>query len=764
MNSTQDMVDITDETPIPLSSDHPIYSPSQDLLDRNIYATAIAKSIISWPGDSSLVLAIYGGWGSGKSSLKNLIVSDLLDKKTEAPLVIEFNPWMWSGQDRLLAAFFNEIASAIAGKNNDSVDHAELAQRWRKYGSRLALGGAGLSVLKNTSMMIPVPYLPLIFGSLEKVASKSAELSNLAADAHTDSQEDAPSLGSLRVQLTKSLSKLDKPILVILDDVDRLTCEEMRLLFQLVKLSTNFPNIIFLIMCDRSVVEDALNSVVNDRGRAYLDKIIQVGFDLPKLNTNALDKILFAGLNKIFEKYANPARFSRDRWTETYSSSYRHMFKNVRDVNRFLSSFAFSLSVFTKDGVLEVDPIDCVGIEILRIFEPDTYHRLAMNKDFLTGDRSPLDGPDDPDSHKKYKKSITDTSSSSGSVATTKIINCMFPQMDWLDKGYGQGEGHSGKWARDLRICHPLFFDRYFELNIPPDEIRQSEIEDVLANSGNRQVLLAMFKKLRLGNRLKYMLGRLDDGVYHRIPQDNVLPFVTTMLDIGDEMPKGYQEGLIGLSYDIIARRIIRGTLQKISSQADRDFIFYHALADTSGLVLPVQVVWSDTVSEERERDSTQCLLSDTGLINAQNLCVDKILKTVKQGQLPTHALQLLLAAWRKFDGEDGPKEYVENLISTKQGSLEFIKGISGIVQSSSGTSSSTKEYKVIRLSDIRPYIEVDKLASALHPLLNDSALTDVEYEEYEPYIEAFRNALDRQDNGRPDNPIDDFEATDFSE
>src|ERR1700720_3119452 len=59
------------------SSERPIRSIAQDELGRAGFARAVAKGIAQWAGRDSLVLAIYGPWGSGKSSLKNMILGAL---------------------------------------------------------------------------------------------------------------------------------------------------------------------------------------------------------------------------------------------------------------------------------------------------------------------------------------------------------------------------------------------------------------------------------------------------------------------------------------------------------------------------------------------------------------------------------------------------------------------------------------------------------------------------------------------------------------
>ena len=83
---------------------------------------------------------------------------------------------------------------------------------------------------------------------------------------------------------------------------DRLTKEEIRTLFQLIKANADFPKVVYLLLFDRTVVEKALGGgEEGSSGREYLEKIVQAGFDLPKANQDDLDKMLFDGLNRILD-------------------------------------------------------------------------------------------------------------------------------------------------------------------------------------------------------------------------------------------------------------------------------------------------------------------------------------------------------------------------------------------------------------------------------------------------------------------------------
>lgn len=103
---------MSEKTPKHLfSSNRPITSFAGDLLGRSEFAESLALAIKGWTGNDSLVIALYGPWGSGKSSIKNMALESLRKSKGECPYIVEFNPWQWAGQEQLAEAFFQEIGA-----------------------------------------------------------------------------------------------------------------------------------------------------------------------------------------------------------------------------------------------------------------------------------------------------------------------------------------------------------------------------------------------------------------------------------------------------------------------------------------------------------------------------------------------------------------------------------------------------------------------------------------------------------------------------
>jgi predicted KAP-like P-loop ATPase len=95
------------------SFDNPIASYEEDLLKRRGFVRQLSQILAEASPNQSNVFALYGEWGAGKTSVINLLKLELEKVGKDAPLAIEFNPWVFSAQDQLLEAFFSEVGQAI---------------------------------------------------------------------------------------------------------------------------------------------------------------------------------------------------------------------------------------------------------------------------------------------------------------------------------------------------------------------------------------------------------------------------------------------------------------------------------------------------------------------------------------------------------------------------------------------------------------------------------------------------------------------------
>lgn len=83
-----------------IGADAPIRTATEDRLRRSDYAKRIASVLTELSPSEGRVFAIRGGWGYGKSSLKNLIIEQL-DGQRNAVDRLDFNPWQWGDGDSI---------------------------------------------------------------------------------------------------------------------------------------------------------------------------------------------------------------------------------------------------------------------------------------------------------------------------------------------------------------------------------------------------------------------------------------------------------------------------------------------------------------------------------------------------------------------------------------------------------------------------------------------------------------------------------------
>lgn len=121
----------------------------------------------------------------------------------------------------------------------------------------------------------------------------------------------------LKEEISAALLKRGKRILVIIDDIDRLGLEEVRDVFRVVKSVADFPNITYLMAFDKRVVTRSLEGLHRGSGEDYLEKIVQVPFELPLADRLSIRSLFFEGLNVILSEI-EPNTFDQTYWGNVF--------------------------------------------------------------------------------------------------------------------------------------------------------------------------------------------------------------------------------------------------------------------------------------------------------------------------------------------------------------------------------------------------------------------------------------------------------------
>lgn len=430
------------------NTDQPIKVAKEDLLGRAAFAKSLAKAITLNQSKESLTLGLYGSWGSGKTSVLNLIEEELFElseklTSTEKPIIIRFNPWNISNQEQLLKQFFVELSHAI--KINAFKDtRNDLGNLIEKYSNLLAV------------LVPPIGTWGQIMAKMLKRERKEDPLS------------------TVKKKLYSNLLDIEFKIIIMIDDIDRLNSYEIRQVFQLVKVIADFPNSIYILSFDRTIVEKALESVQDGNGLEYLEKIIQIPFEIPEVNQNNVHKLFFTKLDEIL-KQTNEEDFDQQHWALIFQKGIANWIKNVRDVTRVINTFSLKYSLVED----ETNFVDLLALVTLEIFEPRIYEEIKNNNKLFTGQSF----GDERLEENRIKEQIDEiiNSCSKGKKEAVEDILCeLFPKISVIYKKWGSNnydEKHSRKFSM---IRNPECFDVYFKLTLSENSVSKIAVKNIL--------------------------------------------------------------------------------------------------------------------------------------------------------------------------------------------------------------------------------------------------------------------------------------------
>lgn len=330
-----------------IESDKPIDNKEQDKLKRNRFACNIAKNITNYSCKESLTIGLMGDWGCGKSSIINMMKNKISELKPDM-VIVEFNPWYFSGRKQLISDFFQVLSSKVSGIGKDNME---------KLGNSLEL---------YSKLLKPLSLIPQIGSMFELMAKLTKETGDFAKQYAEDNKK----IYKLKEEINDFLNDYEGKILVIIDEIDRLENQEIKEIFQLVRAVGDFNNIIYLLSFDKKRVYDVFGDY-ND----YLDKIINVPINVPQLSNSDINNYFLLNLESIFVE----RNIDKKYWNNVYKLVFENRFKNLREVNRFLNVIRFSYDDIMKD----LNIVDYLFIKFLELFDKRFYNWIIKNKDSL---------------------------------------------------------------------------------------------------------------------------------------------------------------------------------------------------------------------------------------------------------------------------------------------------------------------------------------------------------------------------------------------
>lgn len=528
-----------------LLEDNPIQYESEDELNGlfNIPTEKIYKIIKENKFKTSFTIGLNSEWGDGKTSVFNFVRNKLENEKDI--ITVDFNPWIGFDKKVLIKDFFNSLGESL-GSNFSS--------EFSDYTSIILNNGDEISFVKIIRTLI---------------------------------QKKDDSLVSKFDEINDKIGRLNKKIIVFIDDVDRLDKEEVFEILKLIRKTANFKNTFFVVAYDRNYVNNSIKDQSGASTIKYLDKIINVEIALPYFDKYALKEYFATKLKKVIpENLHFKVDYFTKRDDETFdlglgfeeNDLFEYWLNNFREIKKIVNSISVNYYKIYAD----VNFKDLILLEILKLKHPQLHTYLFVKQnEILSVNRAlycyyltPLDKV--KASNKRFLEFLENTSkskeySTSEMEKTVTVFDFYLEQyteinkinniekeriIDLIDRLFLRWDEDktvtdeiSNDSEKDLRVRYVNKFERYFSHTIFMNNISEEEFQNFII--GNPPEIYQKVEEWTNKGKLKDLCFRLNRNFHFRteIEYKNTIIISLKLLEIQNGPINFYQliSKMIGL-------------------------------------------------------------------------------------------------------------------------------------------------------------------------------------------------------------------------
>lgn len=390
-----------------LLEDNPIEREEEDVFKLNGEAEKIAKVIRARNRAKTSSIAITAPWGGGKSSFLNLIRKQINEDEFE---IVYFVPRDSKSVQTIQEDFFSMIACVLA-----------------KYDSRCS------HIMKD--------YM----ASLQLIDNRSIVERLLSLYRIWDKD-------SLKDSIKESFAALKKRVLVIIDDFDRLSKEEILEVLKLIDGNAAFTNLIFLTAYDKEQVNRVLGDTYQTPDACFVDKFFDVEFAIPFRKYEVISDYIKATLCKQLATNDSEGE-NIQRVITDQTSIFKEYIPTLRDAKRYINQVVLDF----KQISVKLNVTDFLLLQLVKYRNPELYKDIFKQK-YLEIENN--DSPFENHILCFNKELVKDKHKGQEEPKIFSVLKLIFP------KKVDNDENDIDKQT-EKRIRERIGFDSYFTYHFP---------------------------------------------------------------------------------------------------------------------------------------------------------------------------------------------------------------------------------------------------------------------------------------------------------
>ena len=393
-----------------------------DHLDFDPYVNALVDLLLSPNTQTPLTLGIFGSWGSGKSTLMQLLeeaAAKRQDKSSPHLQLLWMNVWQLSqhgeGWTAFLQSLFTRVHKNLPFRKRvlfdlrllrDRVDKAGLLRQLLLNSYRILIVVAPFVLarflpnnndpvttairdpeIRNTTAALLAAWLllkPVLEAAKEKV---SLDLGAVLKDAPYELQISAlQKLEEHFERLVKTAVGENGRLVVFIDDLDRCSPDKIAEVLEALKLFATTPNCVYVLALDHQVVVQSIQAKYKESvsaskdggvlidGARYLEKIVQLPFWLPTIEIDDIRSYV----NSFKAVWPHPG--CADIFIQALPPNPRHV---KRAINIFFFLWQLAKHRQKKLGTTTITPLRLAKIVVTQTVYPDVFERLKAEPSLL---------------------------------------------------------------------------------------------------------------------------------------------------------------------------------------------------------------------------------------------------------------------------------------------------------------------------------------------------------------------------------------------